>query len=154
MLRFFISIIVCSFFISVAYAAENVTLKSGKEIQVSPDGTWSYVNSGRPHNNDILDVDFYDYRVDSKAYVGKTISLSGEVSFGEYSGEVRGGLYAEHLTLGPKIQIETDGISKAHLKEVYKCFVSCKKKLIGKVVLKTEYSSSGYAQFNLIRLEN
>ena len=152
MLRFLLPLIVCCFF-STAYAAEKLTLSNGKEIQVNTDGTWSYINSGELENSDTIKVDFFDYRVDAESYVGKTVSLFGAATFGEYSGEVRGELYAEHITLGPKIQIETDGISKEQLKEAYKCFVSCKKKFIGNVVLNTEYST-GFAQFNLIRIED
>lgn len=155
MSRFLVFIAMFSFFCTVSFATEKLTLSNGKEIQINADGTWSYTNSSKSRGDSIIDVDFFDYRVDPDSYVGKTISLSGEATFNEYLGkEVRGGLYAEHITLGPSIQIETDGISKEHLKDVYKCFVSCKKKFIGKVVLITEYSATGYAQFNLIRIED
>jgi hypothetical protein len=155
MLRVVMSIITFSFLYSAAYAEEKVTLSSGKEIQINSDGTWSYTSLGELQDSGIIDVDFFDYRVDPESYVGKTISLFGEASFDEYPGrEVRGQVYAEYLTLGPSIQIETDGISKEQLTNVYKCFVSCKKKFIGKVVLNTEYSASGFAQFNLIRISD
>ncbi len=100
------------FFSAIVFADVLATTDNGKRVLLKSDGTYEYVTkerSGKPAS-----VDFAAFAIDSESFEGEKVTLKGSFAVIFSGGKIsRAALYQDGSMVGPRIRVDTKGMSKS-----------------------------------------
>jgi len=113
------------------FAFDIATTIDGRKVKLFENGKYFYMPS--EHSNEIKNIDFADFMIESTELVGRNIRIRGVGGFRNNSNKKHhlGSIYQSTFTIGPSISIVTNKLNKENLKKVHKCPLSCTMQIDG-----------------------